>query len=85
MLRIINTATLTPNPFADTFKLDINTSSEDRVEVKVYDMIGRLVEARQSSVAEMGTLEVGSRFPSGVYNIVVTQGENVKTLRVIKR
>ena len=74
-----------PNPFADTFKLDINTSSEDRVEVKVYDMIGKLVEARQSSVAEMGTLEVGSRFPSGVYNIVVTQGENVKTLRVIKR
>jgi len=53
--------------------------------VKVYDMIGKLVEARQIGVAEFGSLEVGERYPSGVYNIIVTQGENVKTLRVIKR
>ena len=74
-----------PNPFADTFKLDINTSSEDTVEVKVYDMIGKLVERRNISLTELGSQEVGSRYLSGVYNIVVTQGENVKTLRVIKR
>ena len=74
-----------PNPFADTFKLDINTSSEDTVEVKVYDMIGKLVERRNISLTELGSQEVGSKFTSGVYNIVITQGENVKTLRVIKR
>ena len=27
----------------------------------------------------------GDRYPSGVYNVIVTQGENTKTLRVIKR
>jgi len=74
-----------PNPFASTFKLEMNTSSEDQVDVKVYDMIGKLIEARQIGVAEFGSLEVGERYPSGVYNIIVTQGENVKTLRVIKR
>jgi autotransporter-associated beta strand protein len=74
-----------PNPFASTFRLEMNTSSEQQVDVKVYDMIGKLVESRQIGVAQFGSLEVGDRYPSGVYNIIVTQGENVKTLRVIKR
>ena len=74
-----------PNPYADTFKLNVNTSSEDQVGVQVYDMLGRQVEARQASVAAITNLEIGSQYPSGVYNIIVTQGSNVKTLRVIKR
>jgi len=74
-----------PNPYADTFKLNVNTSSENQVGVRVYDMLGREVEARQASVSNITNLEIGSQYPSGVYNIIVTQGENVKTLRVIKR
>ena len=74
-----------PNPFANSFKLELSGASEDRVEVKVYDMIGKLVEVRQVNAADLDAQEVGERYPSGVYNIVVTQGGNVKTLRVIKR
>lgn len=74
-----------PNPYAETFKLNVNTSSEDEVGVRVYDMLGREVEAREASVANVTNLEIGSQYPSGVYNIIVTQGNNVKTLRVIKR
>ncbi len=74
-----------PNPYAETFRLHINTSSEDQVGVRVYDMLGREVEARQSAVAAITNLEIGSQYPSGVYNIIVTQGTNVKTVRVIKR
>jgi len=74
-----------PNPFAANFKLDINTSSEANVNVKVYDMIGREIEARQANVADMTAVEIGNQYPTGVYNIVVTQGDKVKSLRVIKR
>jgi hypothetical protein len=74
-----------PNPYAETFKLNVNTSSEDQVGVRVYDMLGREVEARQASVAAITNLEIGSQYPSGVYNIIVTQGSNVKTVRVVKR
>jgi hypothetical protein len=74
-----------PNPFAATFRLEMNTTSSEQVEIEVYDMIGKLVEARQIGVAQFGSLEIGDRYPSGVYNLIVTQGENVKTLRVIKR
>jgi hypothetical protein len=33
----------------------------------------------------MNNQEVGNSYPSGVYNVIVTQGEEMKTLRVIKR
>ncbi len=74
-----------PNPYAESFKLDVNTSSEEQVGVKVYDMLGREVESREASVSTITNLEIGSQYLSGVYNIVVTQGDQVKTLRVIKR
>ena len=74
-----------PNPYADTFKLDVNTSSENNIEVKVFDMLGRQIETRQVILADMATQAIGNQYPSGVYNVTVTQGENVKTLRVIKR
>ena len=74
-----------PNPYTSAFQLDFTTSSENRVEIKVYDMIGKLIETRQFSTAEMNNQEVGNNYPSGIYNVIVTQGENMKTLRVIKR
>jgi hypothetical protein len=61
------------------------TTSQDVVALKVYDMVGKLVESREVSVLELGTQDVGRRYSSGVYNVIVTPGEHVQTLRVIKR
>jgi hypothetical protein len=74
-----------PNPYSDIFKLDFTSSSEDKVSILVYDMIGKLLEKREVQSSEMNTEEIGNSYPSGVYNVIVTQGENVKTLRVIRR
>ena len=74
-----------PNPYASAFQLDFTTSSESQVEIRVYDMIGKLIEVRQFSTTEMNNQEVGNRYSSGIYNVIVTQGENMKTLRVIKK
>jgi hypothetical protein len=48
-------------------------------------MVGRLIEQHTAQVNELETMTIGDRYPSGVYNVVVTQGEDVKTLRVVKR
>jgi hypothetical protein len=74
-----------PSPFTDNFTLNVTTPSDATVQVMVYDMIGKLVDQREVSAADATTLEIGDRFPSGVYNVIVTQGDNTKTLRVIKR
>ena len=74
-----------PNPYTETFNLSLSTSSEDKVGIVVYDMTGRLLERREVRPSDMVEQQIGDRYPSGVYNVVVTQGEEVKTLRVIKR
>ncbi|WP_168710275.1 T9SS type A sorting domain-containing protein [Flavobacterium sangjuense] len=74
-----------PNPFADNFKIDVKTSNDADLNVKVFDMLGRLLQTNNVKVTNAETLEIGGNYPAGVYNVIVTQGEEVKTQRVIKR
>lgn len=74
-----------PNPYLEGFSLDMDTDSELQIQVKVYDMTGRLLDDRAFTVDAIEMQQFGSRYPSGVYNVIVTQGSAVKTLRVIKR
>jgi hypothetical protein len=74
-----------PNPYTETFNLSLSTTSEDKVSIVVYDMTGRLIERREVRPSDMVEQQIGDRQPSGIYNVVVTQGEEVKTVRVIKR
>jgi hypothetical protein len=74
-----------PNPFAENFNISVTTASEENFTVKVYDMTGRLLENHAATLLDMQELHIGDRYPSGVYNVILTQGDNVATLRVIKR
>jgi hypothetical protein len=78
-------ATAYPNPFAANFKLNVTTTSAEALQVKVYDMLGKLIENSVIDPIEVRGFEVGNNYPSGVYNVIVSQGDNIKTLRVIKR
>jgi hypothetical protein len=74
-----------PNPFTADFSIDVTTSSQENVQLKVYDMLGKLVESREMKVSDLSMEKVGAQYPSGVYNVIVSQDGIVKTLRVIKR
>lgn len=73
-----------PNPFADHFNIDIRTAATGDVAIKVYDMTGRLLE---NAIVKAGNTirPIGNHFPAGVYNVIVSQGDETRTLRVIKR
>ena len=78
-------AVASPNPFNADFGIEITTTSQDNVSVKVYDMLGRMVESTEVKVSDLSTTKVGAQYPAGVYNVIVSQSGIVKTLRVIKR
>ncbi|MFC4509968.1 immunoglobulin domain-containing protein [Flavobacterium buctense] len=78
-------ATAYPNPFAANFMIDVKTTSDSVIAIKVYDMVGRLVEQKSVTVAQLENAPIGDRYPSGVYNVVITQDETVQTVRVVKR
>lgn len=78
-------AVAAPNPYVSYFNIDFRTNSDDVVMVKVYDMLGRITESKTVTADALNTQQLGNNYPSGVYTVVVTQGEMVKMLRVIKR
>jgi hypothetical protein len=78
-------AVVSPNPFGESFGLEVSTSTEEMIQVKVYDMLGKLVESKEVDSTSISELQIGATYPSGVYNVIVSQGNEVKTLRVIKR
>jgi len=71
-----------PNPSTSSFKLFVDTMSEQSFTISVYDMIGRLIESHHLSASEANAQEIGNEYQSGVYNIMVSNGETVKTLRL---
>jgi hypothetical protein len=64
-----------PNPSSDVFTIE--TSAKGAINVNVYDMQGRLVEKSTST-------QVGSNLAKGIYNVIVSQGAKIKSVRVIK-
>ena len=73
-----------PNPSSTVFTLQVLSSNKAKSsEVRVYDILGRLIEKRLLQQAK--PIEVGASYPSGIYNIIVTQDTEVKSLRVIKK
>lgn len=79
------TAKAFPNPYSSHFTIAIESASDEAVQVKVYDMIGRQLQERKASVSELNTMELGNDYPVGVYNVIVSQGNEVKSIRMIKR
>jgi hypothetical protein len=74
-----------PNPFATAFAINVQTDSQQVIQLKVYDMIGRLVEQRETTANDKEAIAFGELYPSGVYSVIVTQGDITEILRVIKR
>ena len=50
----------------------------------VYDMTGKFIYWKEVVLSELTELQVGTIFSSGVYNVIESQRENTKSIRVIK-
>jgi hypothetical protein len=74
-----------PNPYAEQFYFKVATASQESFMIQVYDMMGRAIETRTVSADAIESTEVGANYPSGVYNVILTQGTDIKSLRVMKR
>jgi hypothetical protein len=74
-----------PNPFLDSCNINLTTSSAEKVQVLIYDMIGKLIDKTEVAPSAVNDLQLGTNYPAGVYNVIVSQGENMKTLRIIKK
>lgn len=73
-----------PNPFDKTFTIAV--VADDDATVKVYDVLGKLLDSFEVSFSPGATvLEMGTDYPSGVYKVIVSSGEKLEIFQVIKR
>ena len=72
-----------PNPSSAYFNLQIESASDEKIEVNLLDMSGRLIE--KINTTKDKTTRFGEELKPGVYMVEIRQGEQQKTIKVIKQ
>jgi hypothetical protein len=73
-----------PNPSNGAFKLQVNGSNNETVSLLVFDMTGRQIENKVVQSNEIENISLGQNYSTGIYNVIVSQGMNTKTVRLVK-
>jgi len=74
-----------PNPFTDSFRLTFDSVGSENINLNVYDVTGRIVETRNFDNDSINNQEFGNNYQSGMYILVLKQGDFTKSFRIIKR
>jgi hypothetical protein len=72
-----------PNPSAGYFTLRTQSFSAERMQLRVLDVLGRVVEIK-SNIAANSTITFGSKYGPGTYLVEVIQGAENRKLRLLK-
>lgn len=70
------------NPFSYECDLFLKTAMNSPIEVQVFDSVGKLVD--KYIFKESTSFKLGSLWSAGIYNVIVTQGSEIKTVRLVK-
>jgi BspA type Leucine rich repeat region (6 copies)/Secretion system C-terminal sorting domain len=73
-----------PNPSNNVFNFKLNGANEETVSFLVFDMMGRQIEKKVVNAIDVKNIALGQNYSSGVYNVIVAQGGNTKTVRLVK-
>lgn len=75
-------ATIFPNPTTDVFRMKVDATGSERVQVSVFDVTGR---PYTKLVAQPGqTITFGNELKPGAYLVELVQGSSRKVVKVIK-
>ena len=88
MVEKINTGKLTvtalPNPSRKHFTVRIESSSGELLQLRVLDLMGRTVEAR-NGIAANTTFHIGNDLGPGIYFVEVVQGTERQLFKLIRQ
>jgi hypothetical protein len=73
-----------PNPSNSSFNVKIESGSEELMNMRVLDASGRLIEEKKN-IPSSQIVKLGERYINGVYLVEIVQGNNRKTVRLVKK
>jgi hypothetical protein len=71
------------NPSTNYFELQLNSNVASKIQLKVYDLQGRVIETKPSLQSNQ-TLRLGTLYTPGIYLVQITQGTQIQTIRLVK-
>jgi hypothetical protein len=72
-----------PNPSPNRFTLNLSGGNNEPIQLRVTDILGRVVEARKLPAGAQ-TVQVGESWQNGTYILEIIQGTERKTLQLVK-
>lgn len=76
-------ANVWPNPSSDSFKLEFQSSSNENAVLSIFDINGRLVSSVNAGSQQ--PISFGENLKAGIYMVLVRQGNNSNTLKIVKQ
>ncbi|OYU83033.1 MAG: hypothetical protein CFE24_13140 [Flavobacterium sp. BFFFF2] len=74
-----------PNPFETEYVLMAQGGNQTPIQVAVYDMLGKQVEQFSVEASELENRSLGTNYSSGIYNVMISQGDDQQVVRIIKK
>ncbi|OYU83808.1 MAG: hypothetical protein CFE24_09600 [Flavobacterium sp. BFFFF2] len=74
-----------PNPFETEYVLMAQGCNQTPIQVAVYDMLGKQVEQFNVEASELENRSLGTNYSSGIYNVMISQGDDQQVIRIIKK
>ena len=71
-----------PNPSAAAFRVQVNTASQELIKARILDLQGRVLQ--QFNVLPGQAVQLGTSLKSGQYILETTQGNIIKSTRMVK-
>ncbi len=76
-------ATVMPNPATQYFTLRIESAGDERVDVRLLDITGRLIS--NINAGKNNTVRFGDNLRPGIYIVEVIQGQQHQKIKVVKQ
>jgi sugar lactone lactonase YvrE len=74
-----------PNPYETEYVLMAQGGNQTPIQVSVYDMLGKQVEQFTVEANELENRSLGTNYTSGIYNVMISQGDDQQVVRIIKK
>jgi len=78
------TAVATPNPSSNQFTIEMSSSSDARVTLKMLDITGRILDVK-TGLSPNGTVQVAGTYRPGIYFAELIQGDKKVRLKLLKQ
>ncbi len=72
-----------PNPFNDEFHIRIESESDLRIDLRMFDIAGQVVY-QQSGISTSEDVSMSNTLAKSVYFVEITQGDAKRVIRIIK-